>query len=170
MTEQERRAAVRQRYGERCGYCGVHESEAGTELEIDHFQPRSAGGSDDLDNLVYCCPTCNRLKGDFWPASDTPTPVRRLLHPGRDNLALYVREEGDCSLTSVSATGAFHLNRLRLNRPPLLALRRARQEVIRLRPAIEAARAEQAQLRERITALELDLQDIVVQLSRLMER
>jgi hypothetical protein len=41
MTEPERRARVRERYGARCGYCGVHENEAGSELEIDHFQPRS---------------------------------------------------------------------------------------------------------------------------------
>jgi len=169
VTEQESRAAIRQRFSERCGYCGVHESESGAELEMDHFQPRSAGGSDDLDNLVYCCPTCNRLKGDFWPTSDGPMPVRRLLHPRDDNLALHLREEVDCSLTAVSATGAFHLNRLRLNRPPLLALRRARQEVTRLRQALEAARAEQAQLRERIGALERDLQDIVIRLSRLTE-
>ncbi|MGH2410881.1 MAG: HNH endonuclease [Chloroflexota bacterium] len=98
MTEQERRAAVRQRYGERCGYCGVHESEAGAELETDHFQPKSAGGTDDLDTLVYCCPSCNRLKGDFWPASDLPVPVRRLLHPGCDDFALHPREESDYAL------------------------------------------------------------------------
>src|SRR3712207_7162550 len=48
----------RRLYQERCGYCGVREVEAGSELELDHFQPRAAGGSDDLDNLVYCCPTC----------------------------------------------------------------------------------------------------------------
>jgi 5-methylcytosine-specific restriction endonuclease McrA len=83
MNEDERRQAVRRLYEYRCGYCGVHEHEAGTELEIDHFQPRSAGGTDDLDNLVYCCTTCNRLKGDFWPTDDFVTLTRRLLHPHR---------------------------------------------------------------------------------------
>lgn len=67
MTEQQRRAEVRLRYDARCGYCGVREAEAGSELEIDHFKPRTAGGGDDVDNLVYCCPTCNRFKGDYWP-------------------------------------------------------------------------------------------------------
>ena len=70
-----RRVAVRAAYDGRCGYCTVHESEAGTELEIDYFQPRSAGGSDHPDNLVYCCTACNRLKGDFWPADRHPSPA-----------------------------------------------------------------------------------------------
>jgi 5-methylcytosine-specific restriction endonuclease McrA len=59
MTEEARRAAIRAVYDGRCGYCTVHESEAGTELEIDHFQPRSLGGSDDVDNLIYCRTACN---------------------------------------------------------------------------------------------------------------
>lgn len=79
MTEQERRAAVRLRYAMRCGYCGVHEREVGAELAIDHFRPRSAGGTDDLDNLVYCCPACNRNKGDFWSGTAAAVSAR-LLH------------------------------------------------------------------------------------------
>lgn len=60
-----RRAAIRKAYGYRCGYCGVHEHDVGGELEVDHYQPRAAGGSDELDNLVYRCPTCNRFKGSY---------------------------------------------------------------------------------------------------------
>ena len=169
LTEDERREVVRRRYGARCGYCGVHETEAGSVLELDHFQPRSAGGMDDLDNLVYCCPTCNRLKGDFWPTSDSLTTVQRLLHPGRDDLAQHLLAAPDGRLTAHTATGAFHLNRLRLNRPPLLALRHARLEVAQLRQSLEAAHAEQAQLRERIAALERDIEDILARITRLME-
>lgn len=169
MNEQQRREAVRRRYGERCGYCSVHESEAGNELEIDHFQPRSADGPDDLDNLVYCCPACNRLKGDYWPAIDPFTASQRLLHPLRDDLRQHVREESDSRLIALTATGAFHITRLRLNRPPLVALRRARREVALLRENLEAARAEQTRLRERITALEQDMEGVLAQLSRLLE-
>ena len=133
MTEESRRAAVRAAYDGRCGYCTVHEPEAGTELEIDHFQPRSAGGSDDPDNLVYCRTACNRLKGDFWPATDPLTTTRRLLHPKRDTLTEHLREKTDGRIVALTATGAFHLDRLRLNRPPLLALRRARRDLAQLR-------------------------------------
>jgi len=169
MTEQERRDAARQKYGERCGYCSVHESEAGAELEIAHFQPRSVGGSDDLDNLVDCCPTCNRFKGDFHPANDPASPAIRLLHPGRDDLTQHVREDADYRLIALSPPGAFHLDRLRLNRLPLVALRRARQDVIRLRQSLAEAQAVQAELRSRIAMLEQDVQDIAIQLARLTD-
>jgi HNH endonuclease len=42
----------------------------GSELEIDHFQPKSAGGGDELENLIYCCTPCNRHKAMFWPIVD----------------------------------------------------------------------------------------------------
>src|SRR5262245_25755268 len=106
MTEEARRAAVCAVYDGRCGYCTVHESKAGTELEIDHFQPRSLRGSDDLDNLCYCCTACNRLKGDFWPATDPLITTRRLLHPKRDNLTDHLCEELDGRMVALTATGA----------------------------------------------------------------
>jgi hypothetical protein len=169
MNEEARRAAVRSAYDGRCGYCTVHESEAGAELEIDHFQPRSAHGSNDLDNLVYCCTACNRLKGDFWPATDPLTATRRLLHPKRDDLTEHLHEELSGLIVALTATGAFHLDRLRLNRPPLLALRRARRDVAHLRQTLANAQAEQAQLRERIAALERTLQEVLAQIARLLE-
>jgi len=170
MTEEARRAAIRSAYNRRCGYCTVHESEAGAELEIDHFQPRSAGGSDDPDNLVYCCTACNRLKGDFWPLTDPLTTTRRLFHPKRDDPTEHFHEKPDGHITALSETGAFHLDRLRLNRPPLLALRQARRDVLYLRQSLADAQAEQVQLQERIARLESTLQDMLAQLARLLER
>jgi len=169
MSEQERRTMVRQRYGARCGYCSVHEAEAGSELEVDHFRPRAAGGQDDLDNLLYCCAACNRFKGDFWPSVDPLTTARRLLHPGRDDLTQHLREESDGQMVALTETGAFHLARLRLNRPHLVALRRSREEVARLREGLAAARAEQVALRARIASMEQDLQGVLTQLARLLE-
>lgn len=168
MEEQEHREAVRRAYDYRCGYCGVHEQEAGSELEIDHFKPRALGGGDDLDNLVYCCPTCNRLKGDFWPTDEPSTTLRRLLHPKRDDLAMHLREEADGRLIALTKTGAFHIERLRLNRPPLVALRRARQESVRLQQELAEAQEERMHLRERIAVLEREVEEVVAQLTRLL--
>jgi 5-methylcytosine-specific restriction endonuclease McrA len=53
------RIAIYQRDGNRCQYCG-----ATRRLTIDHVVPRSKGGSDDWDNLVVACSSCNTKKGD----------------------------------------------------------------------------------------------------------
>ena len=37
MTESEIRQAVRRAYNFACGYCGVREEDAGSELELDHL-------------------------------------------------------------------------------------------------------------------------------------
>ncbi|GAC1310560.1 MAG: hypothetical protein NVSMB27_47490 [Ktedonobacteraceae bacterium] len=84
------RASLRQRirvlYHYCCGYCGVRESDAGAELTIDHFQPRSVGGADVLENLVYCCHGCNEFKGDYWQEHED----LRLLHPLREDVAAHI--------------------------------------------------------------------------------
>ena len=49
------RNRVRQRANYACEYCGVSEVDSGGMLTIDHFQPKSKGGTDALRNLVYCC-------------------------------------------------------------------------------------------------------------------
>jgi 5-methylcytosine-specific restriction endonuclease McrA len=45
-----------------CQYCSVilHASE----LTLDHVQPRSRGGLSTWENLVACCHSCNRRKGN----------------------------------------------------------------------------------------------------------
>lgn len=168
MTEAELRETVRCLYDSRCGYCGVHESEAATELEVDHFQPRSAGGTSDIDNLVYCCTACNRLKGSFWAGVDIDTS-RRLLHPRRDDLAAHLRVSADGLMIALTATGEFHLERLHLNRPPLVALRRRRIEVVSLQVRLSTVEAEQTKTRTRIAALEQGLQRALDRIERLGE-
>ena len=56
------RFEILQRDGFRCQFCGKQVPE--TELEVDHLEPRSKGGSDDAENLVSACRDCNRGKGD----------------------------------------------------------------------------------------------------------
>ena len=67
---------VRKIYQSRCGYCGVHEEDAGAFLTIDHHRPQSRSGSDKLENLVYCCPKCNEYKGSYWHEIDPPRGLR----------------------------------------------------------------------------------------------
>ena len=137
MREDER-LALRRRFRFRCGYCGVCERDAGAELTVDHFQPRSKAGKDVPENWVYCCHACNEFKGDYWE----PVSVQQILHPFRNNLADHVTEEPDGTLRGLTATGAFHIERLHLNRGPLVALRKERQreKSLKREDAIQKAR------------------------------
>jgi hypothetical protein len=146
---------VRQRANFACEFCGVTESDAGGELTIDHFQPGSRGGSDTSENLVYCCVRCNQYKHDYWPAQpDDPA----LWHPRREPAALHFLEMDDGKLQPLTATGAFTVRRLRLNRAPLIAYR------LRKRRHVEEAR-----LLTRYRDLTALLGQLNSQLSDLME-
>ena len=115
----------------RCGYCQVSETEVGSELTFDHFQPRSLGGSDTADNLVYACHACNEFKGEYY-GSDEGT---RLLHPLRDDLTLHLRLGANGNLEGITAVGNRYIERLQLNRQPLVLYRqnqgRAEQSMTR---------------------------------------
>lgn len=142
----------------------MRETEVGSKLELDHFKSRSGGG-DELKNLVYCCTTCNRLKGSFWEISSTE---KRLLHPQRDDLSLHIHQEAGGLLTALTETGKFHLSRLRLNRLPLLALRRARSENARLREKLKKTQATQNLLAEQLRKLDEKIEQIYEEIIRLL--
>jgi len=48
-----------------CQYCATVLPSG--ELTLDHVVPRSRGGSSTWENLVACCHTCNRRKGNQFP-------------------------------------------------------------------------------------------------------
>lgn len=113
------REALRGLYMFRCGYCGVSETDTGAHLTVDHFQPVAKGGTDGLPNLVYCCHTCNEFKGDWW----NPDNERRILHPLNDTMTDHIAAQDDGTVNGLTPTGVFHVERLRLNRAPLVAHR-----------------------------------------------
>ncbi len=162
MISRELRDTVRRAYHFRCGYCGVHENEVGSELEIDHFCPLAAGGKDELGNLVYCCPACNRHKADYWMADER----RRLLHPWQDEGALHWRQVEDGRLAALSERGALHIQRLRLNRPQLIAARLERVARQADDAELAALRAEVARINQHRDELEARLQKVETQLAQ----
>jgi hypothetical protein len=119
------RLAVRRRAGYACEYCSVTESDAGGELTIDHTRPRAHEGTDHIDSLVYCCSRCNLYKADYYSAPSTD-PV--LWNPRTDAATLHFLVLADGTLHPKTATGAFAIRRLRLNRPELVAYRLRRRE------------------------------------------
>jgi hypothetical protein len=145
-----RHELVRQRYGFRCGYCGVSETETGGELMVDHHRPIVAGGTEDDENLVYACFRCNSYKHDFTP---TPADVKlglRILHPRVDAVDHHCREDNFGRLEPTTPTGRFHIELLRLNRPQLI-LRRLRDLLTELH---RASLVENESLRMRVAILE----------------
>ena len=100
------------------------EADAGGSLTIDHFQPTTQGGTDTLDNLLYCCPRCNQYKAAYWPARPAEPP---LWNPRQTPAAAHFIELEDGPLHPLTVAGMFTLRRLRLNRPPLAAHRLRKQ-------------------------------------------
>jgi hypothetical protein len=119
------RNEVRRRAGFACEYCGASEMAAGAELTVDHFCPTSKGGADTLDNLVYCCPRCNAYKLDYWPESAS---APSLWNPRTEPSTRHWTETEDGVLHPLTVTGAWTIQRLRLNRPALIARRLANRQ------------------------------------------
>lgn len=154
--QRDERETLRRRFHFRCGYCGVKESDAGAELTVDHFPPRSQGGLNDPESWVYCCHACSEFKGDYWQ----PNSLHRILHPVRDNVAAHLVEQGDGTFWALSETGAFHIEALHLNRDQLIAYRCERRR-------LDAARQTQTRLLERLQQMEDQVQSLSDQLDNL---
>ena len=56
------RQRIYKRDGFECTYCGNRRN-----LTIDHILPKSRGGENTWQNIVTCCSSCNRMKGDRTP-------------------------------------------------------------------------------------------------------
>jgi hypothetical protein len=155
---------VRRRYGYRCGYCGVSETDTGGELTVDHYQPVTTGGTDDDQNLVYACIRCNQYKGRFFPSTEDLSYGRRVLHPARDDIYEHLREDRDTGLLQpMTETGRFHVAILQLNRSALVEYRLRRHLSVLLAERLDALLLENDQLRANIAAQE----EYIVQLQRL---
>lgn len=104
----------------------MSETLAGAALTIDHFQPTSRGGVDEESNWVACCHACNEFKGAYWP---TAPEQHALLHPERDDGSEHLREGAAGEWEGTTSRGTFHIARLHLNRPELIAHRLFLQEI-----------------------------------------
>ncbi|MDP6505760.1 MAG: HNH endonuclease, partial [Planctomycetota bacterium] len=119
---------IRRRFNYCCGYCGVSETDTGGELTVDHYEPRSAGGGESSQNLIYACFKCNQFKSAFLPTPEDLANGRRVLHPLQDDFSDHLRETpATGELESLTETGRFHIALLHLNRPSLIAHRKRRR-------------------------------------------
>lgn len=114
---------VRTRANFACEYCGVTEEDVGGLLTVDHFYPKSRGGKDDVNNLVYCCPQCNVFKSDYTSSPKTP---HDLWNPREEPLSNHALLVADGKLHPITTTGNLTLAPLHLNRPHLIRHRKRR--------------------------------------------
>lgn len=119
----------------RCAYCMIHvrthtDGEYG--FEIDHFRPRSKGGSLlAYDNLHLSCSWCNKWKSGAWP---TPSQEKRgigFIDPCCEHdYGVHFVENDDGELVPQSRRGEYHIKRIRLNRQTRIELRQTRNALI----------------------------------------
>lgn len=73
-----------------------------TSATLDHIIPHSQGGSDDMENLVTACWSCNRDKGnrtiEQWAAGAVVDTIQRerAFIPAEVRLAVYERDGHRC--------------------------------------------------------------------------
>lgn len=66
------RFEVFKRDGFKCSYCG--QAPPAVVLEVDHVEPKSLGGKDEINNLITACFDCNRGKTNV-PLSSIPPKI-----------------------------------------------------------------------------------------------
>lgn len=118
------RALVRERAGNRCEYCQLHQTNSPlAALHVEHIRPRVHGGTDELDNLALACIDCNLRKGPNLTGIDPETgQVTVLFHP-RQHLWDEHFERRGIRIHGKTAIGRTTVRVLGLNSEDQLALR-----------------------------------------------
>ena len=119
------RDLVRQRAGDRCEYCRLHQEHCGLRHHIEHITARQHGGSDEADNLALACHRCNLHKGTNLAGIDAQTAqVTPIFHPRRDQWSDHFTWEG-ARINGISAVGRATVQVLNMNAARRLDLRAA---------------------------------------------
>jgi uncharacterized protein (TIGR02646 family) len=131
---QDYRPALRWDFWYSCAYCTLSEVEAaGIGFEIDHFLPQSRYPELDREytNLYWSCRHCNRHKSSFAPTKVQSVRGQEILRADREHPRdhLVEAEDNPNELRPLTAKGEFNIERLDLNRPTLVKLRRIRRRL-----------------------------------------
>jgi hypothetical protein len=126
------RAAVVARAASRCEYCHLPIRGQVATFPVDHVTPRTAGGTDDPANLALACPRCN---GHKWAATESTDPdtgvAAALFNPRSDSWEQHFRWSSVApgQLIPHTPVGRATVERLRMNDPNMIALRRLLAEL-----------------------------------------
>jgi len=120
------RQQVIERAGGRCEYCKLSQAGQEATFHIDHVIPRARGGRTELDNLALACVSCSLRKGARQAVPDPETgKLVRLFNPRRDRWEEHFCWTQAVILMGLTEVGRATVKALALNRPLILAIRRA---------------------------------------------
>lgn len=119
----------------RCAYCLIHEGHFGglRNFHVDHFQPKGKFPHLTLEyaNLYYACSVCNNTKGGAWPSPEEVAEGYVFADPCTvDPYQHHFRLDDDGQLGSLTKSGKYTVEHLRLNRRQLVHHRRRQVEAI----------------------------------------
>ena len=124
---------IRQRAGNRCEYCRMHQSIQGAAFHIEHIIPRSDGGNDSLENLALARPSSNLNKSNRTDAIDIETDETvALFHPRAMSWRDHFRFQS-YEIVGQTAIGRATCAALKFNQPRRIKIRQA-EEIFKLFP------------------------------------
>lgn len=107
---------VSERAGGQCEYCHAPDSVFNSALEIDHFVPISVGGTDDPENLVLACRSCNSYKAFHQLGLSRSPPHQPLYNPRVDEWSSHFKLNLETAeIEGLTSIGAGTINRLKFN-------------------------------------------------------
>lgn len=111
------RQRVRKRANYYCEYCHSPEQISASRFTIDHIQPRSLGGSDQLDNLALACRRCNQRRYNFTVGSDqTTNSITPIFNPRTQQWSdHFIWSKDTINIIGTTPTGRATCQRLDLN-------------------------------------------------------
>jgi len=114
----------------------MHQCLQGATFHVDHLVPLSLGGTSDVENLAWFCPSCNLHKSNRLVAIDPETEeLVPLFNPRMEGWSEHFRFDG-YEIAAMTATGRATIAALALNHPRRIRIRLA-EEKFGLFPAAE---------------------------------
>jgi hypothetical protein len=105
----------------------MHQALQGATFHVEHIVPSSRGGTFELDNLAWCCPSCNLSKSDRVEVINPEDgETYRLFNPRSDSWTDHFDWDGHLLVakTPLARATSFALN---FNHPRRVLIRQAEQ-------------------------------------------
>lgn len=108
-------------FSNRCCYCDDLDTFNGgyDNYHVEHFAPKSRFPELEFnyDNLLYCCPYCNKSKSDKWVGQDSTQNVvenKGFLNPCEDEYYIHLARYKNGKIVFLTDLGQFIYNELKL--------------------------------------------------------